>query len=517
MSRIAPPVATAEGLLHGWFLRGAAIDPDAEALRIGARSFSYRHLHERALALAGSLTAALGGPARRVGLLAARSEQAYAGMLAPGYAGGAVVPLNPEYPAERTRRMIAAAGLDALLVDASGAQILPELADELGSAPVIAEPTGPPLDRPLASSPDDVAYIMFTSGSTGRPKGVPILHRNVDAYMKHVHRRYPLGPQDAFAQIADLTFDMSIFDVYAAWGCGGTLVSVPPQVFAALPAFIAHHRITVWFSSPSVIALARRMRALAPGSLAGLRVSLFCGEPLLRQDAADWYEATGGSWVDNLYGPTELTVSCTAHRWDPDLSPQGCVNDVVSIGTMHAGSPYVLDGQAGDDADTGELCVTGPQMFPGYLDPRDDEGRFLERDGLRWYRTGDVVHRRPDGELDYLGRRDHQVKIRGVRIELAEVEWALRRCSGVRDAVAVAADGRLVAFYTGGDRSASSLTGELAGMLPRAVIPLYFERLDEIPLNANRKTDRIALTARATRLLSAQAPAVAASHGRNVP
>jgi non-ribosomal peptide synthetase component F len=293
MSRIAPPVATAEGLLHGWFLRGAAIDPDAEALRIGARSFSYRHLHERALALAGSLTAALGGPARRVGLLAARSEQAYAGMLAPGYAGGAVVPLNPEYPAERTRRMIAAAGLDALLVDASGAQILPELADELGSAPVIAEPTGPPLDRPLASSPDDVAYIMFTSGSTGRPKGVPILHRNVDAYMKHVHRRYPLGPQDAFAQIADLTFDMSIFDVYAAWGCGGTLVSVPPQVFAALPAFIAHHRITVWFSSPSVIALARRMRALAPGSLAGLRVSLFCGEPLLRQDAADWYEATG--------------------------------------------------------------------------------------------------------------------------------------------------------------------------------------------------------------------------------
>jgi acyl-CoA synthetase (AMP-forming)/AMP-acid ligase II len=109
------------------------------------------------------------------------------------------------------------------------------------------------------------------------------------------------------------------------------------------------------------------------------------------------------------------------------------------------------------------------------------------------------------------------VKIRGVRIELAEVEWALRRCSGVRDAVAVAADGRLVAFYTGGQRSPSSLTGELAGMLPRAVIPLYFERLDEIPLNANRKTDRIALTARATRLLSAQAPAVAASHGRNVP
>lgn len=507
----------ADGLLHGWFLRGAAIDPEAEALRIGARSFSYRRLHERALALAGSLTAAVGGPPRRVGLLAARSEQAYAGMLAPGYAGGAVVPLNPEYPAERTRRMIAAAGLDALLVDAAGAQILPELADELGKAPIIAEPTGPPLDHPVASSPDDVAYIMFTSGSTGRPKGVPILHRNVDAYMRHVHGRYPIGPQDVFAQIADLTFDMSIFDVYAAWGCGGTLVSVPPQVFAALPAFVAHHAITVWFSSPSVIGLARTMRALAPGSLPGLRVSLFCGEPLLRQDAADWSAATGGAWVDNLYGPTELTVSCTAHRWDPEFSPEYCVNDVVSIGTMHAESRYLLDQQPGDDPDTGELCVTGPQMFPGYLDPRDDEGRFLERDGLRWYRTGDLVRRLPNEELAYLGRRDHQVKIRGVRIELAEVEWALRRCGGVQDGVVVAVEGRLVAFFTGAQRTGPSLTGELAQMLPKAVVPLHFERLAEIPLNANRKTDRIALSARAARLLSVQVPSVAASHRRNMP
>lgn len=507
----------AEGLLHGWFLRGAAIDPQAEALRIAGRGFSYRHLHERALALAGSLTAAVGGVPRRVGLLAARSEQAYAGMLAPGYAGGAVVPLNPQYPAERTRRMIAAAGLDALLVDASGARVLPELADELGNAPVIGEPTGAPLRRPVASSPEDVAYIMFTSGSTGRPKGVPILHRNVDAYMRHVHSRYPVGPRDAFAQIADLTFDMSVFDVYAAWGCGATLVSVPPHVFAALPAFVAHHGITVWFSSPSVIGLARNTRALAPRSLAGLRVSLFCGEPLLRRDAADWHAATGGAWVDNLYGPTELTVSCTAHRWDPQSSPESCVNDVVSIGTMHARSRYVLDRQPGDEADAGELCVTGPQMFPGYLDPRDDEGRFLEREALRWYRTGDVVRRLANGELAYLGRRDHQVKIRGVRIELAEVQWALRRCRGVQDGVVVAVQGRLVAFYTGAQRTGSSLTGELAGMLPKAVVPLHFQRLEQIPLNANGKTDRLALAAEAAGLLSAQIPALAASHRRNVP
>jgi acyl-CoA synthetase (AMP-forming)/AMP-acid ligase II len=247
-----------------------------------------------------------------------------------------------------------------------------------------------------------------------------------------------------------------------------------------------------------VISLVRRMRALAPDSMPSLRYSLFCGEPLLRQDAAGWQAAAGNSHVENLYGPTELTISCSVHRWDPETSPLRCVNDIVSIGTMHPGQSYVLiDADGQPDAETGELCVTGSQMFPGYLDPGDDEGRFLSHAGRRWYRTGDLVRLLPGGELAYLGRRDHQVKIHGIRVELTEVEWGLRRCEGVADAVAVVVDGELFAFYLGTRRQDSELITELGAFFPRHLIPLRYEHLAEFPLNANRKTDRPALAARA--------------------
>jgi amino acid adenylation domain-containing protein len=490
-------LTAADGALHGWFLRGARRDPGAVALRIGPRQFTYRQLHERALGLAGALLDGGSRAPRRVGLLAARSEQAYAGILAAGYAGAAVVPLNPDFPAERTRRMVSAAGLDALVVDAGGQRLLPELADELGSAPVISEPADAPLARPATPGPEEIAYILFTSGSTGRPKGVPVRHGNVDAYLRYVHERYAFTADDVFSQTFDLTFDLAMFDMFAAWGSGGTLVSVPPSAMISVPDFVARHGITVWFSSPSVISLVRR-RGLPPDALPSLRYSLFCGEPLLRQDAADWQAAAGGSRLENLYGPTELTISCSVHRWDPVTSPDLCVNDVVPIGTMHPGSRCVLlgdDDRPGDGP--GELCVTGPQMFPGYLDPADDPGRFLDHGGERWYRTGDLARRLPTGELAHLGRRDHQVKIAGVRVELAEVEWGLRRCAGVTGAVAVALDGELFAFYTGEPRPDAALIEELGAFFPRYLIPLRYQHLDEFPLNANRKIDRPALAARA--------------------
>ncbi|MDT0267377.1 amino acid adenylation domain-containing protein [Streptomyces sp. DSM 44915] len=496
------PPAGGAGHLHGWFLRGLALAPDATALRVGRTAVSYRELHQRALILAGALLAGADQPPRRVGLLTERGLDGYAGILAAGYAGAAAVPLNPAYPAERTRAMIRAAGLDALLVDPAGSEQLPDLKEELTDVLVLDQPTGPPLAQPRSPHPDETAYILFTSGSTGRPKGVPVRHRNVDAYLRFVHDRYRFTPQDVFSQTFDLTFDLAMFDLFTAWGAGGTLVSLPAQSFLTLPDRLAREGVTVWFSSPSVISLLRRLRALTPGALGGLRLSLFCGEPLLRHDAADWQAAAPASRLENLYGPTELTISCTVHRWDPATSPDACVHDIVPIGTPHPGLRVLLADEGGrpvpetPDA-TGELCVTGDQLFPGYLDPADDRGRFLEHAGARWYRTGDLVRRLPDGELAYLGRRDHQVKINGIRVELAEVETALRRLPGVTDAVVVAVDGQLFAYYLGRPRPAPELMEELGALLPRQLIPLGYRHLDAFPLNANRKTDRPALAAEA--------------------
>ncbi|MFI0351074.1 AMP-binding protein [Actinomadura sp. 9N407] len=491
-------------LLHEAFLWSLDRDDKAEALRIGGESISYGGLHERALRLAGGLLphgpGGTGGP-RRIGVLGARSEDMYAGLLAALYTGAAAVPLNPAFPRERLRHMISAASLDGLVADDKALSLLPGLADVLDGVPVVHRPTGPALDEPLPSSPEGVAYVLFTSGSSGRPKGVPVLHSNVAAYLRQIGARYGFTSEDVFSQTFDLTFDLAMFDIFAGWGAGGTVVSVPPHVYVSLPHFVARHGITVWFSTPNMISLARRGKGLGSASLPGLRWSLFCGEALLVHDAAQWQEAAPNSRLENLYGPTELTISCSVHRFDPELSPKLAVNDVVPIGTVHPRLRYLLLGAEEDGDGTGELCVTGEQMFPGYLDPADDIGRFLDHEGLRWYRTGDLVRRVDGGELAYLGRTDHQVQIGGFRVELAEVESGLRRLPGVRDAVAVAAEGRLVAFLVGDERPVPVLVKELGAFFPRYLIPRHYEYLDDLPLNANKKTDRLALTTRAREAL----------------
>lgn len=488
-------------LLHEAFLRSVDRDERAEALRIGGESVSYGRLHERALLLAGGLLSRSPHQLRRVGVLGARSEDMYAGLLAAYYTGAAAVPLNPAFPPERLRYMITSAALDGLIADDKGLSVLDTMAEVLGNIPVVHRPVGPALGQPLPSSSQDVAYILFTSGSSGRPKGVPILHSNVVAYLRQLRARYDFTSDDVFSQTYDLTFDLAMFDLFAGWGAGGTVVSVPSHVYVSLADFVAKHGVTVWFSTPTMISLVRRGRGLEPGSLPGLRWSLFGGEALLVRDADQWQQAAPNSSLENLYGPTELTITCSVHRFDPDRSPKLAVNDVVPIGTIHPRLRYLLLGAEERGDGIGELCVTGEQMFPGYLDPADDNHRFLDQDGQRWYRTGDLVRHIDGGELAYLGRADHQVKISGFRVELAEVEWGLRRLPGVREAVAVAAEGRLVAFLVGDERPVPVLMKELGTFFPRYLIPRHYKYLDDLPLNANKKTDRLVLTAQARKLL----------------
>ncbi|MFE6038313.1 AMP-binding protein [Streptomyces sp. NPDC056452] len=484
------------GLL-GWFLRGLALSPDGVALRVGRAVRTYRELDLSARTVAGELLDRSPGTTR-VGVLAHHSEQAYSGFLAGLYAGAAVVPLQPDFPAERLRAMISAAAVTALVVDDAGAERLDELAEVLDGIAVVEAATGAasPVAGPPPAVADRPAYIMFTSGSTGRPKGVPISHANIGHYLSVVHEQFGFTADDVFSQANSLTFDLALFDMFAAWGCGGTLVAVPAGAYVRLADFITRHRLTVWFSAPSVIATARRTGSLKGGALPTLRRSLFCGEPLMVDDAEAWLEAADLSALHNLYGPTELTVSCATHTWDPAASRAAAVNGIVPIGRLHAGLRHVLFAPDGGPPETGELCVSGPQMLGGYLDPADDEGRFLHVDGERWYRTGDVVRRLPDGEFCYLRRDDQQVNIGGVRIELREVEYALRRCTGVDGAVVLAVDGVLLAYVTGGGDPAP-LREQLVGILPKALIPRRIERVEALPLNGNGKIDRRALTERA--------------------
>ncbi|PYC66974.1 D-alanine--poly(phosphoribitol) ligase [Streptomyces tateyamensis] len=507
---------TPDPALYQRFLRGLARSPQRAAIRIGQTSVTYTEAHERALAWAGALLAARPEAPRVVGVLAAKGVTAYLGILAGLYTGATVVPLHPDFPAARTRRMLELSGVDVLVADEQG---LASLA--AGSMPEQAVPVLVPLGatahpyprieldpalalaapRPVES--ESTAYMLFTSGSTGRPKGVPISHGSTKHYFDLLDERYDFGPEDVFSQTFDLNFDCAMFDLFCAWGAGGTAHAVPVQAYRGLPAYVAEHGITVWFSTPSAIALIRQLGGLGEGALPGLRWSFFAGEALRCQDAADWQAAAPGSTLENIYGPTELTVTITAHRWDPDSSPELAVNGIVPIGAVHAGHQHLLLAEDGSTAEyEGELCITGPQMTRGYLDPADDAGRFLEHDGRLWYRTGDRVRRLPAEELAYLGRLDAQVQIQGWRVELPEVEHALRGCAGVRDAVTVTrpAEGggvELVVFYTGEVTAPAALARQLRQILPAGMLPRDYRHLVEFPLNSNRKIDRGRLAAEA--------------------
>ncbi|MFI5557887.1 AMP-binding protein [Amycolatopsis japonica] len=490
------------------FLRGLELSPGRPAVRIGADVVSYRQTHDMALRWAGALLE--DGSPSVVGVLASKSLTSYVGLLAALYAGATVVPLHPDFPAALTRRMLKLTGVGTLIVDERGMAALPEIADRetplrvlgtggsTGRFPVIPVSSEPKISTPIEVAPSDQAYVLFTSGSSGVPKGVSLSHGGFSHYFDLLDQRCDFGPDDVFSQTFDLNFDCGIHDVFAAWGAGATVQPVPPSAYRDLPGFLAEHGVTVWYSTPSAIWLAREMGGLEKGALDGLRWSFFAGEALHCQDAADWQAAASGSKVENIYGPTELTVGISWHRWQGEESERLGANGTVPIGKVHVDHDFRLMTEQGERCDTeGELWIAGPQMATGYLDPADEVGRFVDLDGRRWYRTGDRVRANPDGELTYVGRMDSQVKVHGWRVELAEVDHAVRECQGVTDAVTVtrrAAHGtELVVFYIGDEVPEPTLTAGVRAVLPDSVLPRRYVRLANFPLNSNRKVDRLAL------------------------
>ncbi|MFD8968190.1 amino acid adenylation domain-containing protein [Streptomyces sp. NPDC059568] len=521
------------GTLYTWFRQTARRYPDATALEVGGDRISYAALLDLAERLGVALTTAVGGRPRAVGLCARRSIAAYAGYLAALRAGASVVPLGPGGPAARNRDICRAAAVDVLVTDDAGGPQGEELLTGLDAVHLHLAADrwrhDGSLPRDILPSdcfpgrPGDVAYVLFTSGSTGRPKGVPIRHRQLADFLAYSVRRYEVGRGSRLSQTFDLTFDPSVFDMFAAWCGGGTLV-VPEADDILTPArFVAERRITHWFSVPSVISIARRLRDLRPGNMPHLRWSLFAGEQLTLDQARVWAAAAPGSTIENLYGPTEATVTCAGYRLPPE---PGDWPDTPN-GTVPIGRPYphlramVLteNGREGEEGEEGELCVRGSQRFDGYLDPSDNDGRFLNHTATGdhtatddhpagedhavsvagpspqdWYRTGDRV-RWHDGELVFLGRLDDQVKISGYRIELGEIEYALRRHPGVRETVVLAleTDGmppRLHAFYTGAAGLETELLGHARERLPAHMVPARLLHVPRFPTNTNGKIDR---------------------------
>ena len=480
-----------ERTLSSRFLRSVERHPSRPALELDGETLSYEGLYTRACGIGGELGE---GPLSAV--LAGRSPTAYAAVLGALLAGHGYVPLNPRFPARRNAAMLERSGARTLVVDAEGAELVEELLAEVGEPPRVVAADSVERSsgwRPAQPPPDSIAYLLFTSGSTGVPKGVAVRHDNVVPFLDAAAERYGVREDDRCSQTFDLTFDLSVFDMFVAWDAGACLCVPSAKELMAPGGFVRRSELTLWFSVPSTAAFMRRLRQLRPGAFPTLRWSLFCGEPLPAELAGAFAEAAPAAVVENLYGPTEATIACTAYRWDPERSPGECVRGVVPIGAPIGATRTLV-------ADDGELLLAGPQVTSGYWhDPERTAEAFLTPPGESevHYRTGDRVGAGPP--LVYLGRADDQIKVLGHRVELGEIEAALRDVAGVDEAVAVgwprseSGAGGIAAFVPAPDADPDALRDELATRLRDYMLPRRIELRDELPLNANGKLDRQAL------------------------
>ncbi|HEX8317855.1 non-ribosomal peptide synthase/polyketide synthase [Longimicrobium sp.] len=497
----ATDAAFADGAcVHELFEAQAARAPTAVAVAWEDETLSYGALNERANRLAHHLAGLGVGPEVRVGICLERGTEMVVSVLAVLKAGGAYVPLDPAYPAERLAFVLADAAVPVLVtqeslraglpagdgvavvsVDGDGARIAAESAENLKSV----------------VSPDHLAYVIYTSGSTGTPKGVMVPHRGVPNLAYAQARRFGIDGTSRVLQFASFSFDAAVSEVFDTLLAGATLVMAPREALipgAELLETLRRGRVTVTTLPPSVLAI------LAPDDLPELRTVVSAGEAV---DAATVERWSGGRAFVNAYGPTETTVCAASAHCEADGRAPAIGRPLENVRV------YVLNA-AGGPAPVGvpgELYVGGVGVARGYLgrpgltaekfvpDPFSVEG------GARLYRTGDRVRWSAGGELEFVGRVDAQIKVRGFRIEPGEIEARLVEHAGVREAVVLVREDapgekRLVAYLAGDETAgAEVLRAHLSERLPEYMVPAAYVRLDALPLTPNGKVDRRALPA----------------------
>ncbi|HEX3529757.1 MAG TPA: non-ribosomal peptide synthase/polyketide synthase, partial [Thermoanaerobaculia bacterium] len=494
--------AVPRAMAHQLFEEQARRAPDAPALRgAGGEVLSYRELNGRADRLARLLRRRGVGPEVRVALALERSPEAIIALLAVLKAGGAFVPLDPAYPAERLAAMLADSRAPLLLTREGLRDRLPRHGAEtlcLDSLDLALDP-GPDPGPPAGHDPDHLAYVIYTSGSTGRPKGVEVAHRGLVNLTLAIRRAFRSGPGQRVLLLASLSFDAAVAEIFMALGAGACLHVAPPLLPGPeLLELLAREEVTIVTLVPAALA------ALPWGELPRLETLVVAGEACPPELAALWRR---GRRLLNAYGPTEITV-CASIAEEPagDLRlPIGRPLPNVQV--------HVLDGrlEAVPAGVPGELYVGGISLARGYLGQPDRTAeRFVPdplggRPGGRLYRTGDLGRRLADGTLDFLGRADTQVKVRGFRIELGEIEAVLAEHPAVQSAAAVVRDdlpgGRGIAAYAvprpgrEGEVEAAALRELLAQRLPPYMVPAALMVLAEMPLQPNGKADRRALPA----------------------
>ncbi|PTL74929.1 non-ribosomal peptide synthetase, partial [Vitiosangium sp. GDMCC 1.1324] len=489
-----------DATLHELFEAQAERTPHAEALVDGSSSLTYAQLNARANQLAHSLRSLGVGPETPVGICSRRSADLVVGLLGILKAGGLYVPLDPAYPRDRLGFIIEDAQLRFLVAQSSVTDSLPAHSAHV----LLLDKDSEALSRASSSNParaatnSNLAYLIYTSGSTGRPKGVSIEHRNAVSFLFWARSVFSPELLSGLLASTSIAFDLSVFELFLPLSLGGTVILAGNAL--ELPTLPASQRVSLVNTVPSAMSELLRSGGL-PSSV---RVVNLAGEPLATSLVQQLYQQPGLSLVYDLYGPSETTTYSTFTLRHSDKP--------ATIGRPISGTQvYLLDSHLRPVpiGVPGEVFIAGAGVSRGYLGrPELTSEKFLpdpfgSLPGARMYRTGDLARYRSDGNLEYLGRTDFQVKVRGFRIELGEIETVLDKHPGVRQVVVVAredrpGDKRLVAYLTASGQQApttAELRAHLKQHLPEHMVPSTFVVLEQLPLTPNGKINRKALPA----------------------
>jgi len=488
------------GTLHGCFESRAAAKPGAVALTFEGASVTFGALNSRANQIASRLIELSAGPETLVGLLLERTPDLIAGMVGIAKSGGAYVPMDKNYPAERLSFLLEDSKAPILLTERRLLPLMPE-----GHARVVCvedcveQSEENPAPR---GGPHDAVYVIYTSGSTGTPKGVVVTHSNVLRLFDATQSWFDFGPDDVWTFFHSHAFDFSVWEIWGALLYGGRVVVVPwttartPEAFRFL---LAAERVTVLNQTPTAFAQLMLADESAGSKLDCLRTVIFGGEALDPRSLAPWFVRYGDQrpQLVNMYGITETTVHVTYRPLSAsDVNRSSVIGVPLPDLTLELRD---AEGRVVDTGETGEIWVGGAGVARGYLNrPELTAQRFVEVDGKRCYRSGDLARRLPDGDIEYLGRADRQVKLRGHRIEPGEIESVLAETPGVRSSVVILredtpGDQRLVAYVLrepGHTPKVEDLRAILSKRLPKHMIPGAFVILSEFPLTTNGKLDQ---------------------------
>ncbi len=509
---------------HAFFERTADRFPGAPAVDDHGRATTYAELDGRANRIAHLLRGLPCSPNDRVIVFTEKTADQYAAVLGALKAGACWVPFSNAFPAARQQSLTETLRPIAIIADTTTRDAALTLAAEAEETPAVlvlgasdGADTGVLTESDLAAQPDtrpdmgtltsdDLAYIIFTSGSTGTPKGVMVRHRNTARFLDHCHGFFDIDPGARFAHFSELTFDPSVFDLFYAWAVGGTVVPANRRSYRVNPAqFLVKERINVLFCVPTVIAMIEEAERLGDPALANVQHLLLTGEPVPSALVKRWYDAYPDCTVYNMYGTTETAIVSHWYAIPRTIDGQRPIPLGWPLPDMRV---QLLDGDRPVDSGAiGESVVAGPQVSPGYWDNPYLTERSFGPDPIdpqapvTVYRTGDLLRRTPDGLYHYVGRQDTQLKVRGHRVDLGEIEHVLAHCDGVRDAVVVAvqgstaADTRLIAFVReAGESDLDKLRQSAGETLPNYMVPsLFLPMLGDFPRNNNGKIDRIAL------------------------